>query len=72
MIYEHEYPNLNRATYQIYANTYAQFVPVCEKCHRFVKADKSVLVNKLGELSDKPNATCSKCGRTHMPFEGFF
>lgn len=49
----------------------ACFVPVCENCGRFVKADGSVLVNEVTGLSREPNATCSKCGRTHMLFEGF-
>jgi hypothetical protein len=49
----------------------ATFVPVCEKCGRFVKPDKSIKVNEITGLSKNPNATCSKCGRTHMIFEGF-
>lgn len=47
------------------------FIPVCPDCGRFVKADSSVLINGLGELSKEPNATCSKCGRVNMPFEGY-
>lgn len=42
----------------------ATFVPVCPHCGRFVKADE---VTRVGN----PNATCSKCGRVTMPFEGF-
>ena len=49
----------------------AVFVRVCEKCGRFVKPDKAVSVNEYTGLVDKPNATCSKCGRTKMLFEGF-
>ena len=49
----------------------ACFVPVCMTCHRFVKADVSVRTGE-GGLSPEPNATCTKCGRTHMHFEGFF
>ena len=49
----------------------ATFVPVCEVCGRFVKADENITVNGLGEISLFPNATCSKCGRTHMIFEGY-
>ena len=48
----------------------ATFVPVCECCGRFVKADDTVLTNDFG-LHPGPNATCSKCGRTRMLFEGF-
>ena len=51
----------------------ATFVPVCETCGRFVKADATILFNGLGELApDKTNATCSKCGRIEMLFEGFY
>jgi len=49
----------------------ATFVRVCEKCNRFVKADKSIKVSEAFGLSNKPNATCSKCGRVKMLFEGF-
>lgn len=48
----------------------ATFVPVCEKCGRFVKADTQIFEGESG-LSPEPNATCSKCGRTRMLFEGF-
>ena len=49
----------------------AVFIPVCEKCGRFVKRDKEIFVNDWEGLKDQPNATCSKCGRTKMLFEGF-
>jgi len=49
----------------------ATFVPVCETCGRFVKADKEITVNGLGELSPEKNAICSKCGRVRMIFEGY-
>jgi len=48
----------------------ATFVPVCESCGRYAKADKTILVNMDG-IHPGPNATCSKCGRTRMLFEGF-
>ena len=50
----------------------ATFVPRCEKCGRYVKANKSVFVNEITELKDTPNAICKKYGRTKMLFEGFF
>lgn len=50
----------------------AVFVPVCEECGRFVKADDTVMISEDSGLKDQPNATCSKCGRTKMVFEGFF
>ena len=45
----------------------ATFVPVCSVCSRFVEADVVVAVNDR----QKANATCSKCGRTTMVFEGY-
>jgi len=48
-----------------------QFVPVCKTCGRFVTADATVQVNGLEELVRQPNATCKKCGRVEMPFDGF-
>jgi len=50
----------------------AIFVPVCEKCGRYVKAYLFIRINGLGQLSQGPNAHCSKCGKTRMIFEGFF
>ena len=49
----------------------AVFVPVCSKCGRFVKPNKTIRANCAG-LKDEPNAKCSKCGDTKMLFEGFF
>jgi len=41
-----------------------QFVGVCPKCGRFVKADPGVMIDGRGFLIDlMNNATCSKCGR---------
>ena len=48
----------------------ATFVPVCETCHRFVKADAEIRFRE-GTIASDPNATCSRCGRTRMHFEGF-
>ena len=56
----------------------ATFVPVCtgangasgEGCGRFVKADKAVRMSESG-LRSGTNATCKKCGRVEMLFEGF-
>ena len=54
----------------VYGAECATFVPVCEKCGRYVRADQSIKYNDYG-LKDEPNATCTKCGRTKMLFEGF-
>lgn len=69
---EGEYPETRRVAYGNDDKEYgtALFVPVCEKCGRYVRADKSIKL-KNGHLLDAPNATCSNCGRTGMPFEGF-
>lgn len=61
------YENMRRISYE----GGAVFVPVCQTCGRFVRADKTVLVNDCTGLKNQPNASCSKCGRTKMVFEGF-
>lgn len=69
---EYAYENTRRVTYQddgLFGT--AQFIPVCENCGRYVKADETIKLSEAG-LSNDCNATCSKCGRTHMIFEGFF
>ena len=62
----YEYENTRRIQYE----GGAAFVPKCETCGRFVKPDETITSNDLG-LKDQFNATCSKCGRTKMIFEGF-
>lgn len=49
----------------------AQFVPVCSKCGRFVKADATITFGEY-TIAPGPNATCKRCGRINMLFEGFF
>lgn len=48
----------------------ATFVPVCARCGRFVKADP-ILHVRHDTIAPGPNATCARCGRTEMLFEGF-
>lgn len=48
------------------------FIRLCPNCGKFIKADDSVLVNGLEEVSKDPNATCSKCGRVTMIFDGWW
>jgi len=63
-----EYINTRRVSYDG-----ATFIPVCIKCGRYVEADKSIKMTMDGGLIEgEPNATCKKCGRTEMNFEGFF
>lgn len=63
----YEYENTRRISYE----GGAVFIPVCEQCGRFVKADDTVNVSEAAGLHPGPNATCSKCGPTRMLFEGF-
>lgn len=63
----YEYEGMRRIVYE----GGATFVPVCMTCNRFVKADEIVQVNEHSGLRKQSNATCSKCGRTEMVFEGF-
>ena len=63
----HEYEGMKRIQY----GGGATFVPVCQTCGRFVKADRLIYTNDAVGLKDALNATCAKCGRTKMIFEGF-
>lgn len=60
------YENVRRVQYGT-----ATFVPVCEKCGRFVKADEFISLDYQEQPRGK-NATCKKCGRTKMLFKGHF
>ncbi len=62
-----EFENTRRIQYE----SGAVFIPVCEKCLRFVKSDKTIKVNDECGLHPGPNCDCSKCGRSRMIFEGF-
>ena len=54
-----------------YGDDGATFVPVCVKCGRFVKADKTMVFQGPNRQPVEPNATCSRCGRTAMLWEGY-
>lgn len=62
-----EYEGMRRICY---GEDGATFIPVCEKCGRFVKADAIMTISEL-DGPKEPNATCSLCGRVPMIFEGF-
>ena len=62
----HEFENTRRIQYE----NGATFVPKCVTCGRFVKPDETVQSNDSG-LRNVCNATCQRCGRTNMYFEGF-
>jgi hypothetical protein len=61
------YENVRRI---VYGDERATFVPVCSKCGRFVKPDVEVVI-RCEALAPGANATCSRCGRVEMLFEGF-
>ena len=68
-MFEGLYENVSRVVY----GDGMTFIPVCKVCSRFVKAPESVKTYCFGEmLSDEPNCTYSKCGVSHMIFEGWF
>ena len=55
-----------------YGDEGATFWRKCPNCGRIVKADDTLPFNGLGEYMKGPNATCAKCGRVEMPFEGYY
>ena len=65
----YEYEGTRRVTYDFGDIGVAVFVPVCEKCSRYVKP--GTVRASLGGLADEPNAECSRCGPSRMVFEGF-
>lgn len=66
------YEGVRRVVYGTEDDYYAgaTFVPVCPKCGRFVKADRTKRFQG-DTIVHEPDATCSRCGRVSMPFEGF-
>ena len=72
--YQYEYEGMRRISYGKEGDECegATFIPVCQNCGRFVKADATVTFTYDGPPADKPNATCKKCGRVQMYFEGYY
>mgnify|MGYP001610076632 CR=1 FL=1 len=62
------YPDLQRV---VYGEDGAMFIPVCPLCRRFVRSDKTITFNGEEGPKKQPNATCRRCGRVEMPFEGY-
>lgn len=62
-----EYENCRRIVYE----DGATFVPVCQKCGRFVKAPANLITDYDGQHLNG-QAQCSKCGKTDMLFEGYY
>jgi uncharacterized OB-fold protein len=63
----------------VYGEDRFTFVPVCEKCGRYVKPDETITTRIVPGTETQwvpavvpvtPNAACSKCGRTAMVWEG--
>ena len=48
----------------------ATFERRCPKCGMIVKADQ--VMRFKGAKPIEPNATCKRCGRVAMPFEGYY
>ena len=46
------------------------FIRVCPVCGRMVKPDETIMVNQDYPYREAENATCQKCGRVKMPYEG--
>ena len=46
------------------------FRVICPNCGEPVKADDSIDIGTDGNFINQPNATCVKCGRIEMPFDG--
>lgn len=67
MIHDFAYEGVPR---KVYGESGACFIPVCPTCGRFVKADETVWINEA-KGPRGPNATCKRCGRIDMPFEGY-
>ena len=66
-IHCYDYPEMRRITY---GEDGATFIPICRQCGRFVKADETVWFDSRDQPKT-PNATCKKCGRTEMVWEGY-
>lgn len=67
------YQNVRRVIYDASksGNGNLVFIPVCEHCGRFVKADESYQFNESKGVTGA-NATCKMHGRVEMLFEGYF
>ena len=58
---------LDKLRHRHYGNL--SFHAVCPNCLEPVETDDSIDIGKDGYIK-QPNATCSKCGRVEMPFDG--
>jgi len=71
-ISNYEYEDVRRVAYGE-EDDRAVFIPVCSHCGRFVKADATIMVREAdGGVVPGPNATCKRCGRVEMLFEGYY
>lgn len=58
-------------SYDCAGNGMAVFIRVCPKCRCFVRPDDNIFVGEESGLRPGPNATCKRCGRVEMDFQGF-
>ena len=74
--FENAYENTRRLCFGEDGYT---FVPVCRSCGRYVKADPTITTRIVPGTEEhwcpamepmEPNATCARCGRTAMVWEG--
>ena len=61
-----EYENIKRVSY----GEGTSFIPVCQKCGRFVKAPEEASFNADNEIIE-PEVNCKQCGKSKMIFEGY-
>ena len=71
MIEENSYENVKRLIFSNEEHGDAYFIPVCEKCGRFVKVPPQLAFDGYGQPL-KNQLECSKCGITNMIFEGYY
>lgn len=59
---------LDKLRHMAYGNL--SFHAICQLCGEPVETDISIDIDAKGNFIKKPNATCHKCGRVEMPFDG--
>lgn len=68
---EHEYQNVKSVVCDSDdEHGRAYFIPVCQKCKKFVKPYDQIVFDYEGQPIGA-NAECSECGPVEMLFEGY-
>jgi hypothetical protein len=65
-IADFEYTDVHRIQY----GDGATFIPICEKCRRFIKPPANIKFDHQGQPIGL-YANCTNCGATTMPWEGY-